>query len=68
MRIISSGSTEGPAHLAVKRLQRLAEVIEDEMAVNAPEQVIGGDMFVEAKIIEQPRRRSLKAHHRPLSR
>jgi hypothetical protein len=56
------------AHLAVKRLQQLAEVIEGEMAVNAPEHVIDRDMFLKAEIIEQPRRRSLKAHHRCLSR
>ena len=36
------------------------------MAVNASKQVIGRDMFVETKIIEQPRRRSPKAHHRRL--
>src|SRR6478609_5394598 len=30
--------------------------------------MIGRDMVVEAEIIEQPRRRSLKAHHRHLSR
>jgi hypothetical protein len=52
------------AHLSVKRLQRLAEVIEGEMAVDAPEHVINRDVFLKAEIIEQPRRRSLKAHHR----
>jgi hypothetical protein len=46
----------------------LAEVIEGEVAVNAPEHVIERDVFVEAEIIEQPRRRSLKADHRHLSR
>jgi hypothetical protein len=30
--------------------------------------VIENDVFIEAEIIEQPRRRSLKAHHRRLSR
>src|SRR6185369_5727009 len=30
--------------------------------------MIGRDMVVEAEIIEQPRRRSLKAYHRHLSR
>jgi hypothetical protein len=38
-----------------------------DVAVNAPEHVIGRDVFVEAEITEQPRRRSLKAHHRRLS-
>jgi uncharacterized protein (DUF1810 family) len=42
MRIISSGSTES-AYLAVKRLRRLA--IEVEVAVNASEHVIDGDVF-----------------------
>src|SRR3984957_6141106 len=51
-------------HLTIKRLQRLAEVIEGEMSVNAPEHVIDRDVFLKAEIIEQPRRRSLKAHHR----
>jgi hypothetical protein len=46
----------------------LAEVIEVEVAVNAPEHVIERDVLVEAEIIEQPRRRSLKTHHRRLSR
>jgi hypothetical protein len=68
MRIINSGSTEGLTHPAVKRLQRLAEVIEGEMAVNAPEHMVDWDMFLKAEIIEQPRRRFLNAHHRRLSR
>jgi hypothetical protein len=34
---------------------------------DAPEHVIENDVFIEAEIIEQPRRRSLKAHHRRLS-
>ena len=55
------------AHLTIERLQRLAEVIEGEMSVNAPEHVIGRDVFLKAEIIEQPRRRSLKAHHRRFS-
>jgi hypothetical protein len=38
------------------------------VAVNAPEHVIERDVFVEAEIIEQPRLRSLKPHHRRLSR
>jgi hypothetical protein len=46
----------------------LAEVIEGEMAVNAPKHVVDRDMFLKAEIIEQPRRRSLNAHHRRLSR
>ena len=58
----------GAAHPAVKRLQRLAEVIEGEMAVNAPEHMVGRDMILKAEIIEQPRRRSLNAHHHRLSR
>jgi hypothetical protein len=62
------GIDRGAAHLAVKRLQQLAELIQLEVAVNAPEQVIGRNVFVEAEIIEQPRRRSLKPHHRRLSR
>jgi hypothetical protein len=36
----------------------LAEVIEGEMSVNAPEHVIDRDVFLKAEIIEQPRRRS----------
>ena len=62
------GIDRGPAHLAVKRLQQLAQLIQLEVAVDAPEQVIGRNVFVEAEIIEQPRRRSLKPHHRRLSR
>jgi hypothetical protein len=46
----------------------LAEIVEGEVAVNAPQQVIARDVVVKAEIIEQPRRRSLKAHHRRLSR
>jgi hypothetical protein len=41
----------------------LAEVIEGEMAVNAPEHMVDRDMFLKAEIIEQPRRRFLSAHH-----
>jgi hypothetical protein len=58
------GIDRGPAHLAVKRLRRLTEVIEGEMSINAPKHVIDRDVFLKAEIIEQPRRRSLKAHHR----
>jgi hypothetical protein len=46
----------------------VADIIKGEAAVNAPEQMIERDVFVEAEIIEQPRRRSLKAHHHNLSR
>ena len=46
----------------------MAEVIEGEMAVNAPEHMVGRDMILKAEIIEQPRRRSLNAHHHRLSR
>jgi hypothetical protein len=38
------------------------------MRVNAPEHMVDKDVFLKAKIIEQPRRRSLNAHHRRLSR
>jgi hypothetical protein len=58
----------GATHPAVKRLQRLAQVIEGEMAVNAPKHVVDRHMFLNAEIIEQPRRRCLNAHHRRLSR
>ena len=34
------------------------------MTVDAPEQVIGGDVLVEAEIIKQPRRRLLNSQHR----
>ena len=47
------------AHLTIKRLQRLAEVIEGEMSVSAPEHVIDRDVFLKAEIIEQPRRVSM---------
>ena len=53
----------GSAHLAVKRLQRLAQISKVQVTVDAPEQVVGGDMLVEAEIIKQPRRRLLKPHH-----
>src|SRR4029077_12621820 len=53
------GIDRGPAHLAVKRLQRLADIIEGEVTVDAPEHVIDRDVFLKAEIIEQPRRRSL---------
>ena len=46
------------------RLDGLVRVV--DVAVNALA-AIGRDVFVEAEIIEQPRRRSLKAHHRRLS-
>ena len=46
------GIDRGSAYLAVKRPQRLAEIIEGEMAVNAPEQVIERDVVVEAEIID----------------
>jgi hypothetical protein len=39
-----------------------------DVAFIAPENVIGRDAFVEAEIIEQPRRRPLKPHHCHLSR
>jgi hypothetical protein len=54
----------GSAHLAVKRPQRSAGIV---VTVDAPEQVIGRDMFVEAEIIEQPRRRLLNPHNRRFS-
>jgi hypothetical protein len=34
------------------------------VAVDAPEQVIGRNMLVEAEIIKQPRQRLLNPHHR----
>ena len=43
------GIDRGPAHLAVKRLQRLAEISKVQVTVDALEQVIGGDMLVEAE-------------------
>ena len=58
----------GPSNLTAKGLQSLTETIKVEMPVNAAQQMIGRDMVVEAEIIEQLRRRSLKAHHRHLSR
>ena len=48
-----------------QRLQRLAQIIKVQVTVDAPEQVIGGDVLVEAEIIRQPRRRPLKPHHSP---
>src|ERR1700722_1608518 len=45
MRIWIDG---GATHPAVKRLQRLAEVIAGEMAVNAPEHMVDWDMFLKA--------------------
>jgi hypothetical protein len=33
----------------------VADIIKGEAAVNAPEQMIERDVFVEAEIIEQPR-------------
>ena len=53
--------------MTAKRLQRLAQIIEVEVAIDAPEHVIGGDVFVQAEIIKQPSRRLLKPHHRRLS-
>jgi len=50
----------GSAHLAVKRLQRLAKISEVQVTVDAPDHMIGRDVLVEAEIIEQPRRRLLK--------
>jgi hypothetical protein len=44
----------------------VADIIKGEVAVNAPEQMIERDVFVEAEIINS--RRSLKAHHHNLSR
>jgi hypothetical protein len=55
----------GATHPAVKRLQRLADVIEGEMPVNAPEHMVGRDMFLKAEIIEQPRRRSFECPSSP---
>jgi hypothetical protein len=46
----------------------VADIIKGEGAVNVPEQMIERDVFVEAEIIEQPRRRSLKARHHHFSR
>ena len=49
----------GAASLAVERLQRLTEIGEVQMTVDAPEQVIGRHVLVEAEIVKQPRRRLL---------
>jgi hypothetical protein len=61
------GVDRGSPHLAVERLQRLAKIFEVEVAVDAPEHVIEGDVLVEAEIIEQPSRRPLTSHHRRFS-
>ncbi len=42
----------GATGAAVERLQRLTDVTKVEMPVNASQHVIGGDMVVEAEIIE----------------
>ena len=63
MRIISSGSIEGRP-ICCKTASAIAKIIEVEMPVDAPEQVIGGDVIIEAEIVEQPSRRRLNAHHR----
>jgi hypothetical protein len=46
----------------------MATVIIECESVNPAEHVIERNVFVKAEIIKQPHRRSLKAHHRRLSR
>ena len=58
----------GATGVAVERLQRLTDVIEVEMPVDASQYVIGRDVIVEAEIIDQPGRRRLNAHHRRIPR
>jgi hypothetical protein len=52
MRIISSGFDRGATGAAVERLQRLTDVIEVQMPVDASQHVIGRDMVVETEIVE----------------
>jgi len=46
------GINRGPADVAVERLQLRAHLLEVEEPVNASEQVIFGDMVVEAEIVK----------------
>ena len=43
----------GPSNLTVKGLQSLTETLELEMPVNAAQQMIGGDVVVEAEVVKQ---------------
>ena len=69
MQIISSGSTEGPAGGAVEASQTLAQFRTVDNAINAPQEVIGGDVILKAELIGWAllHRRAL-AHHGPILR
>jgi hypothetical protein len=58
------GINRGAADAAVERLQLRAHLLEIEKSVNASEQVIFGDVVIEAEIVKQLRRRRLRPHHR----
>jgi hypothetical protein len=58
----------GASGAAVEWLQRLSDLVEDEMQINPSQQVIGRDMLIEAEIIEQSGRRRPNAHHRRIPR
>jgi hypothetical protein len=58
----------GSPRPTVEGLQSLTKAIEVEMPIDAPQQVIGRDVVIEAKVVKQPSLRRLNAHHRYLSR
>jgi len=62
------GIDRGAADAAVERLQLGAHPLEIEEAVDPAQQVIGRHMVVEAEIVEQLRRRHLRAHLDPAPR
>ena len=69
MRIISSGSIEGRAGAAVKRLQSVRRTSSRSRCRSMPRSMmVGGHVVVEAEIIKQSGRSRLNAHHRRIPR
>ena len=46
----------------------MTKAIEVEVSIDAPQQMIGRDVLIEAKVVKQPSRCRLNPHHRRLSR
>jgi hypothetical protein len=62
------GIDRGTASAAIEWLQLLANAIEFEMTVYPPQQVLGGDVIINAEVIKELRRSCLTSHHRSILR
>jgi hypothetical protein len=58
----------GSPRPTVEGLQSLTKAVEVEVSIDAPQQMIGRDMVIEAKVVKQPSLGRLNPHHRRLSR